>query len=56
MEKSGRQIAEGMFQENNIFCTITHIGAEGTCGGHWCFYVDVEMDIENAAKWEAAFE
>ena len=56
MEKSGRQIAEEMFKAEGIVCTITEIGTDGTDGGHWCFFVDVEMDEENAKKWAAAFD
>lgn len=56
MEKSGRQLAEEMFQENKIICKIVNIGTDGTCGGHWCFYVDVELDEANAARWTEAFE
>jgi hypothetical protein len=56
MEKSGRQIAEDMFKQENIACRITKIGTSGTDGGNWCFWVDVEMDAVNAEKWEGIFE
>lgn len=56
MEKSGRQIAEETFREHDIVCQIDKISTDGTCGGHWCFYVICSMDESNAIKWGQTFE
>lgn len=56
MEKSGRQIAEDMFKSHDVVCQITKLGTNGTDGGSWCFWADVEMDAANAVKWDSSFE
>jgi len=56
MNKSGREVAEEMFDSHGIDCRITNLRADGSDGGGLCFIAEVEMDAANAKEWKAAFE